>query len=242
MASLKQSFNLTLSRYATSLPDEPHPTGAKYTYAFYTRHEKSSIVNNSAWDLTQYNALSFWDFCITQFNNAIHSAKHPFHIANVSSVTGNGFPQTRSVVLRQFNETLPEFTFHTDLRSPKIKDLQHCKNLCLHWYDSLARVQIRLNALATTHNQNERAKQAWQDSRNSSRACYGTPNPPGAHVDQFPPAPLIPKTGDSKGFSQFVVVACQFEELEILTLHATGHQRVLLSVKNNPVSWSIIAP
>ena len=61
-------------------------------------------------------------------------------------------------------------------------------------------------------------------------------------MDQFPPAPLIPKTDDSKGFSQFVVVACQFEELEILTLHATGHQRVLLSVKNNSVSWSIIAP
>ena len=242
MNSLKQSLILTFSRYATSHSDEPHPTSAKYTCASYLRHEKSSIVNNSAWDLTQYDALSFWDFCITQFSEAIDSAKHPFHIANVSTVTNNGSPQTRSVVLRQFNETLREFTFHTDLRSPKIKDLQHCKNLCLHWYDSSARVQIRLNALATTHNQNERARQAWHDSRDSSRACYGTPNPPGAHMDQFPPAPLIPKADDPKGFSQFVVVACHFEELEILTLHATGHQRVSLSVKHDPVSWSIIAP
>ncbi len=123
-----------------------------------------------------------------------------------------------------------------------MKDLDHCQNLCLHWYDSLSRVQIRLNAVATTHNQDERAKKAWHGSRDSSRACYGTPNPPGSHMSQFPPAPPVPKPDDSNGFTQFVVVSCCFEELEILTLHATGHQRVVLSVKRDPVSWSIIAP
>ncbi len=231
-----------MSGYATPHQDKPHPIAAKYTYAAYIRHEKSSIVNNSAWDLTQYNALTFWDFCIIQFSKAIDSAKHPLHVANVSTVTSNGSPQTRSVVLRQFNEKIPEFTFHTDLRSPKMKDLNHCQNLCLHWYDSSSRVQIRLSAVATTHNQNERTKRAWNSSRESSRACYGTPNPPGSHMSQFPAAPPVPKADDSKGFAQFVVVSCCFEELEILTLHATGHQRVVLSVKQNPVSWSIIAP
>ena len=42
--------------------------------------------------------------------------------------------------------------------------------------------------------------------------------------------------------SHRLLSACHFEELEILTLHATGHQRVSLSVKHDPVSWSIIAP
>ncbi len=173
---------------------------------------------------------------------AIVSAKHPFHVATVSTVTANGIPRSRSVVLRHFCSKAHEIAFHTDLRSPKLKDLQNCRTLCLHWYDPSSRVQIRLIASATVHHQDPRAEHAWNASRTTSRACYETPNSPGTLMNHFPPAPAIPETNDRGGYAHFVVVSCHFEELDVLALHASGHQRVLLSLNHDPVSWSIIAP
>jgi len=219
-----------------------HPAAAEYTYASHVCYEKSPIVKNTSWDLTQYNAVSFWDFCSSQFDEAMASAKHPFHVATVSTVTADGTPRSRSVVLRHFCAKAHEITFHTDLRSPKLKDLRNCRTLCLHWYDPSSRVQIRLIASATVHHQDSRAEQAWNASRTTSRACYGTSSPPGTTMNHFPPAPAIPDSDDHSGYAHFVVVACHFEELEVLALHASGHQRVLLSLKHDPVSWSIIAP
>ena len=199
-------------------------------------------MKNSAWDLTQYDAPSFWDFCSSQLNESVRSAKHAFHVATVSTITANGTPRSRSVILRHFDANTPEVAFHTDIRSPKLKDLQNCRTLCVHWYDPASRVQIRLIASATVHHQDGRTEQAWQSSRTTSRACYGTENAPGTTMNQFPPAPPIPHANDHSGYAHFVVVACHFEELDVLTLHASGHQRVLLSVKHSPATWSIIAP
>lgn len=199
-------------------------------------------MKNFAWDLTQYDAQSFWDFCSSQLHESVRSAKHAFHVATVSTITANGTPRSRSVILRHFDADIPEVVFHTDIRSPKLKDLQNCRTLCVHWYDPASRVQIRLIASATVHHQDGRTEQAWQSSRTTSRACYGTENAPGTTMNQFPPAPPIPHANDHSGYAHFVVVACHFEELDVLTLHASGHQRVLLSVKHNPATWSIIAP
>ena len=41
-------------------------------------------------------------------------------------------------------------------------------------------------------------------------------------MNQFPPAPTIPEPDDHSGYAHFVVVACHFEELDVLTLHASG--------------------
>lgn len=60
-------------------------------------------------------------------------------------------------------------------------------------------------------------------------------------MNQFPAAPPIPDSDDRSGYAHFVVVACRFEELDVLTLHASGHQRVLLSLKHDLAAWSIIA-
>ena len=240
--SLELSFIFGFPRYATSQRNVQHPAAAEYTYTSHDCYEKSPIVKNSAWDLTQYNAISFWDFCSSQFDEAIVSAKHPFHVATVSTVTANGIPRSRSVVLRHFCSKAHEIAFHTDIRSPKLKDLRNCRTLCLHWYDPSSRVQIRLIASATVHHQDPRTEHAWNASRTTSRACYGTPNPPGTIMNHFPPAPAIPETDEHRGYAHFVVVACRFEELDVLTLHASGHQRVLLFLKHDPASWSIIAP
>ncbi len=240
--SLELSIIFGFPRYATSQKNVQHPAAAEYTYASHVCYEKSSIVKNSAWDLSQYNALSFWDFCSLQFHEAIVSAKHPFHIATVSTIASNGDPRSRSVVLRHFDSNTHEIAFHTDIRSPKLKDLRNCRTACLHWYDPASRVQIRLIASATAHHQDSRAEQAWHASRTTSRACYGTPSPPGTTMTQFPAAPTIPDFDDHSGYAHFVVVVCHFEELDVLALHASGHQRVLLSLKHDKVSWSIIAP
>jgi hypothetical protein len=38
------------------------------------------------------------------------------------------------------------------------------------------------------------------------------------------------------------VVTCRFDAVELLSLHAAGHQRVRLHLDRDPVTWTVLAP
>jgi hypothetical protein len=86
------------------------------------------------------------------------------------------------------------------------------------------------------------AVKAWTRSRATSRACYTAVKGPGAAVDAFPTAPSIPLDDDPRGLVHFAVVTCRFSAIEVLTLHAGGHQRVRVQLEDQFISWQILAP
>ena len=136
----------------------------------------TSVVRNSMRLWRPRNIHSMW-----QLSVPLQPMEHRGHVLSCFAI---------------FCAKAHEITFHTDLRSPKLKDLRNCRTLCLHWYDPSSRVQIRLIASATVHHQDSRAEQAWNASRTTSRACYGTSSPPGTTMNHFPPAPAIPDSDD----------------------------------------------
>lgn len=214
----------------------------------YTLARSRNIVANQgktvadSWDLQQHTATSLWQQCGRQFAAAVVSARHPFHLLTVATVADGETPDQRTVVLRNFDPTACELAFHTDIRSAKAGQLAACRQVSLHWYDPTARVQLRIPATATLHHGDPRAAAAWAGSRATSRACYTAINPPGAAVDAFPAAPSIPLDDDDRGLVHFAVVVCRFTTVEVLSLHATGHQRVQLHLTSDPISWQLLAP
>lgn len=193
-------------------------------------------------DLAALDAAGVWAWVAGALASAAGSARHPFHLLTLATVTPTGQPDTRTVVLRHVDPAAPEIRFHTDIRSPKVQAIRAEPRVALHWYDPAVRVQLRAAARATIHHGDAVAIAAWAAAAAMSRACYTTATPPGTVLDAFPTGPTAPDPGDDTGRERFAVVSCRFEVLDVLALHAAGHQRVRLHVDRDPVAWTVLAP
>ena len=193
-------------------------------------------------DLTAFDAATAWAWVASQLTAATGSARHAFHLLTVATVGTDGQPEARTVVLRHVDPVGGVVRFHSDIRSPKVRAIQRDSRVALHWYDPLIRVQVRIDASATIHHDDEVATAAWNAAAAMSRACYTTAIAPGDPLDAFPEGPVAPAAGDDAGRGHFAVVSCGFDSVDLLVLHAAGHQRVRLHLDRDPIAWTVLAP
>ena len=225
------------------------PLGQSYTPTQPTRMDSltAELTANATdplldWNLADATPAATWDLVASELVAAAASGRHPLHLPTLTTVSPDGWPQARTVVLRLFDPAHREAWFHTDVRSGKVTDMLREPRVALHWYDSSARIQIRIAARAHVHHCDARARTAWGNSAAMSRACYAAGDAPGTPLEEFPTAPPHPTDGDDAGFEVFTAVCCHFETVDLLALHAAGHQRVLLDLTGRKPSWQILAP
>ena len=188
------------------------------------------------------SAAAIWQTVAEELAAAAASARHPLHVLTVATVDATGAPHARTVVLRGFDATDREVRFHTDIRSPKAEQIGVDGRVALHWYDPARRLQIRIPALATIHHGDPTAEAAWKASRPMSRACYTAGESPGTLLETVPPAPPPPAADDNRGLAAFAVISCRFESVELLSLHASGHERIRLRLTGAEPTREILAP
>jgi len=196
----------------------------------------------SAPDLAAISPPAAWAWLAGELLAATLSARHGLHLPTLATVDTDGAPEARTVVLRHVDAARREIRFHTDLRSPKVAAIRRDPRVALHWYDPAQRVQVRIPAVATIHHADAVTAEAWAAAAAMSRACYAADRGPGTSLGEFPPAPPAPADGDDAGLRHFAVVACRFDAVDLLCLHASGHQRVRLHVARAPVTWDVLAP
>ena len=196
----------------------------------------------AGWQLAGRSAAEVWHLVAAELSAAVRSGRHPFHLVTLATLGPNGSPQARTVVLRGFDEAAREIRFHTDARSPKAAELTRDGRTALHWYDPAGRLQIRIAAVATLHHEDSIARQAWEAAAPMSRGCYTSPTAPGTPLPEVPPA--LPPAGpdDARGLANFAVVCCRFATVELLALHAAGHQRLRLDLGGPEPLATILAP
>jgi pyridoxamine 5'-phosphate oxidase len=199
-------------------------------------------MSERVWRLASLSATETWGRLAADLAAAARSARHPLHLLTVATIGADGSPAARTVVLRGFDAERRELRFHTDIRSPKAGDLARDDRVALHWYEPQARLQIRIVAQAAVHHLDPTARDAWRASPLMSRACYGSAAAPGTPLPEFP-APPEPLSGDdSPGLANFAVVRCRFAAVELLALHASGHERVLIHLDGPIATSTILAP
>jgi pyridoxamine 5'-phosphate oxidase len=205
--------------------------------AFPDRDEPSAVMR-----LSDMSAAAIWSTVAADLDRAAASARHPLHLVTVATVDATGAPHARTVVVRGFDAHLREVRFHTDVRSPKVEQIGIDGRVALHWYDPLRRLQLRIAARAALHHGDAVARAAWDASPAMSRACYTTADAPGTHLDACPPAPAAPAATDDGGLASFAVVRCRFDAVEVLALHASGHERIRLRFTDAEPRLEILAP
>jgi pyridoxamine 5'-phosphate oxidase len=156
---------------------------------------------------------------------AVSSRGHPWRTATLATVTPDGLPDARTVVLREWDAQSDELLFFTDARSPKVRHLQHQPQAALVlWHPGLGwqlrmtvRTEVVLDGLAVTSR--------WARLKMSPAAQdYLSPLAPGEDLQGASPA------GASR--PHFAVVHARVLTMDWLSLSQSpneGHRRARLS-------------
>lgn len=104
-------------------------------------------------------------------------ARHP----TLSTVSPDGKPKSRTVVLRASSSLLHTLDIHTDLRSSKIRDLKTTPFAALHIWDNAARLQIRLEAKVAIL-QGADVASIWASLPEHTQSSYGIMPAPGQQI------------------------------------------------------------
>jgi pyridoxamine 5'-phosphate oxidase len=148
-------------------------------------------------------------------------ARHP----TFATVSPNGRPEARTVVLRAANEAAATLDIHTDLRSAKVTALRANPRAELHVWDGSAHLQTRAEVTVTILTGAEVALY-WDKLPEVAKLNYGTTPAPGE--------PIIDALAYLKEPDQaiYAVLRCSIEALDVVHL-GPHHRRARFDYKNN---------
>jgi 3-hydroxyisobutyrate dehydrogenase len=183
--------------------------------------------------------------CWLRLLNGSLKSRDAFHTAAVATLQ-QGAISLRTVVLRHVLPAKKQLRFHTDIRSPKWQELQQSNIISLLFYDAAARMQLRINGVATRHYGDAVAETAWQKTGLSSRRCYLAEAPPSSPA-AFPTSGFDetyalrnPTEEESEaGKKHFGVVSIQAQSMDWLWLHHTGHRRAFFDYAKGENRWLV---
>ena len=194
------------------------------------------------------NSESIFKNIIDLLSKAVKNRRHPYHTPVFSNTTTKNLVESRVIVLRKFDEINFLLNFHTDFRSPKIKNLKNTSSSYMLFYDPKIKIQLRIKTLSTIHNLNSVSKKAWDYTKLASRKCYLTQSPPTSTTSK--PEDGIPDhligTDPSKhesetGYKNFAVIENKIKNIDWLYLKSSGHRRLNINCtqKNPKFKWLI---
>jgi pyridoxamine 5'-phosphate oxidase len=147
-----------------------------------------------------------------------------FHTPTLSTVGLDGRPRARTVVMRGLDVAERLIRLHSDVRSAKVSEVRRDPRVALVFYDVAAKLQVRAEGTAAVHAGDDVAREAWGRSQPMARAIYAGPVAPGTPIA----APAQAEPPADGGEAHFAVIRCIFDRLDLLSLQAAGHRRLLL--------------
>lgn len=165
--------------------------------------------------------------------------RSPWSFAQLATVTADGAPRVRTVVVRHADRKTRRLHVYTDARSPKVAEISHESRVALVGHDVEAGLQVRVEGVARIVTSGPAHAAAWEASKAASRALYGLPHAPGtplaAPVAGAPGAPV-------DGAARFAVLEVDVDRLDALHLAAEGQRRIAFAWTDAGWAGGWIAP
>ncbi|WP_341247537.1 pyridoxamine 5'-phosphate oxidase family protein [Nereida ignava] len=176
--------------------------------------------HNWACDLSQLYA-EVW----ASLMRGVHDRHAPARHSTLATVSTDGRPQARTVVLRAANKMAGTLDIHTDLHSAKVRELRVTPFAALHVWDASANLQLRLEAHVTLLTGPDVAA-IWESVPAASRLSYGS--------DPAPGQPIAKALDYTKGADQasFAILRLAVETVDALNL-GQQHRRARFNRDDN---------
>lgn len=177
-----------------------------------------------------------------QLKRAGMDKNHKFRFFSVATVdtSKKTVPQSRMVVLRSFDDDWI-FEFYTDHRASKVREIEMNPVISALFWDPSKRVQVRIEADAVIHNQDEVSAHRWKHVQGDAQKAYTSVVSPGSVIDSPEKAHQWP---DSFKSNYFTVVVCEAVKIKALQLSGLEHLAFEYGRSSEKDEWkkSWIAP
>lgn len=174
---------------------------------------------------------------------------YPFKTCTLSTVAPNGWPDARTVVLRQTDETARTLWFHTDVRASKVAHLQAKPEAVLLFWDTIRQIQLRCRTTTKIHTNDAVADEQWAKTWEGNRKMYLSEHEPGSvQPGPYPGFPVLlgdklPTRAESEaGRPNFAAVACTVLTIDYLHLSRAGQTRALFKYEGEDIKREWLAP
>lgn len=170
--------------------------------------------------------------------------RSPLHTPALATVTAEGIPRQRIMVLRAVDRGNRRLRFHTDGRTSKIADIQNRSAVSVLGYHGASKVQLRLTGSAEVQTSGPDADAAWQKASLYGQRCYLAEPAPGSRVDA-PTSGLDPAIEGIKptpeqvipGRAHFAILEMEVQVIEWLFLAHGGHRRAIFHWRPESGHW-----
>jgi pyridoxine/pyridoxamine 5'-phosphate oxidase len=165
-----------------------------------------------------FETQTFLESTFANLESAARDGTPPLAWPALATVSPEGRPDARTVVLRSFDGQ--EARMFADARSSKIRDLHHTPFAALHFLDPQAMLQIRLYGSARIHQQDAVAEAYWSGFSERNRLEYQPVDAPGSTMTEAR-TPLDPRMGAA----HFAVVTLTLTGIDLLQVGRKDHRR-----------------
>ena len=141
----------------------------------------------------------------------VHDRHAPARHPTFATVSPDGFPEVRTVVLRAADPVACTLDIHTDVASAKVASLRHTPRASVHVWDASAHLQSRIEvevAILT----GAQVAAIWARVPDPSRQSYGTVPPPGVAIADALAYEKIPNP------ASFAVLRCTVRAIDAVHL------------------------
>ncbi|MGB1449969.1 MAG: pyridoxamine 5'-phosphate oxidase family protein [Flavobacteriaceae bacterium] len=163
--------------------------------------------------------------CQTAWIKTKTKRNHAFRYFSLATTAIDGTPETRMVVLRNFDATDYHFTIYTDARTPKMKSLHQQPSAELLFYDHKKLLQIRVKAVCI---ESRKDPDLFAQQHEGAQKDYTTsvaPGTPAKGMDQ------VVYTEEN----HFTVLVFKAQSIDYLRLKRPNHQRAFF--RRNEQRW-----
>jgi general stress protein 26 len=159
------------------------------------------------------------------------------------TVAEDGAPRARVLALRAVDRESRRFTFHTDTRSDKVREISTEERVAVLFFDRDDGVQARFDGVAALHHADPVAAAAWRDVSGLRRSACAIEAEPGSPLDASQRFDELAVAGGADaGFTNFAVLCVEVDAIDWLWLGPADMRRARFAWTGARWSSSWIVP
>ena len=164
---------------------------------------------------------AFIDHAISTLKQALSDRESDFRNVQLATLTPEGRPGLRTLVLRNIERSPARAEIHSDARAAKIRDITYAGHVKLLAWSAPDQLQLCFEGFAHLHRANDIARARWDELSENGRATYGLAAQPGHPVDSPGDRTHLPP---DQQFEQFTVITVDLATVDVLRLEEKGGQ------------------
>ncbi len=167
------------------------------------------------------SALSFVEAGLSALERALREHQGELRNVQLATLSPDGAPGLRTVVLRGFERSPASAEMHTDARAAKARDVAGDGRVSLLAWSAEDRLQLRFDGVARLHHDDDLARGRWDRLSANARKAYGLRSDPGSPIADPADQRYLPEAAQA---GQFAVILVALDGVDVLRLEEDGGQ------------------